>query len=253
MVPGKSIQLNRAANEEKESDGNNTENDSQVINVELVSITRKEELPDEVEAAKRAFSTPIQRTQLSLDSKNTGNHHYCLENYKLARTYYENSLRYLQDSEEWTPDLQKSADSLRVSILLNISNCLNKLGDYKSVQKYCSDAIKIEKNNIKALYLRAVSNINLNDPEEARADLYKAASIQPQNAQIRKKLLEVGSILVNLYESLVQHATFYIALTLNYNASFTQCNNIIMSKRNEKRTSSNKNAANKPAFQSKHQ
>ncbi|KAK6588348.1 hypothetical protein RS030_6894 [Cryptosporidium xiaoi] len=201
MTPGESIQLDRVPNETGVIDGDDLENPSQMINIELVSITRKEELPDEVEATKKAFSTPIQRIQLSLDSKNTGNHHYYLKNYQLAKTYYENSLRYLQDSEEWTSEFQKNANSLRVSVLLNISNCLNKLGDHKSVLKYCSDAIKIEKDNIKALYLRAISNMNLDDPEEARVDLYRAASIQPQNIQIRKKLSEVIKVILRAPKS----------------------------------------------------
>ncbi|EAZ51569.1 peptidylprolyl isomerase, partial [Cryptosporidium parvum Iowa II] len=75
------------------------------------------------------------------------------------------------------------------------SSCMIKLQEYKSVLKYCTETLKLDKNNVKALYLRASSYLKLDDPDEARIDLYKAATIEPQNIEVRTKLQQVSLIL----------------------------------------------------------
>ncbi|KAJ1606070.1 putative peptidylprolyl isomerase [Cryptosporidium canis] len=182
------------------------------VTLELVSITKKEDVPDVVVSTKKVFTSPIQRMQLSLDSRNLGNHYYNLGDYPNARIQYENSIKYLDCSEEWTSEEQDQSKPLKISALLNISNCLIKLKEYKSVLKFCSETLNIDKvsrphsstqnlphstpqNNVKAMYLRAISNLELDDPEEARADLYKAATLHPQNVEVRTKLQQVSPTL----------------------------------------------------------
>lgn len=89
--------------------------------MELLSITKKEHVPDVVASTKKIFTSPIQRMQLSLDSKNLGNHHYNLGDFHSAKTHYENSIKYLDNFEEWTPEEQSHSKPLRISALLNIS------------------------------------------------------------------------------------------------------------------------------------
>ncbi|KAJ1615484.1 putative peptidylprolyl isomerase [Cryptosporidium canis] len=177
-----------ASSQENGSTTNDCADGDFKVTLELVSITRKEDVPDVVASTKKVFTSPIQRMQLSLDSRNLGNHYYNLGDYPNAKIQYENSIKYLDCSEEWTSEEQDQSKPLKISALLNISNCLIKLKEYKSVLKFCSETLNIDKNNVKAMYLRAISNLELDDPEEARADLYKAATLQPQNVEVRTKL-----------------------------------------------------------------
>ncbi|KAF7458568.1 Peptidylprolyl isomerase [Cryptosporidium felis] len=103
------------------------ERSSLQITVELLSFTRKEDVPELVSSTLKIFSSPLQRMQLSLDSKNKGNHFYNMGDFQNAKIHYQNSLKYLENLEEWTPD------------------CLLKLGEYKPASKYSSEALKLEK------------------------------------------------------------------------------------------------------------
>ncbi|OII74022.1 peptidylprolyl isomerase [Cryptosporidium ubiquitum] len=165
------------------------------IIIQLLSIIKKENVPDIVASTKRIFTSPIQRMQLSLDSKNLGNHYYNLGDYHTAKIHYENSIKYLDSFEEWTLEQQNDSKPIKISALLNISNCMIKLEEHKFVPKYCTEILNLDKNNIKALYLRATSYLKLNDPDEARIDLYKAATLEPQNVEIRTKLQQCTKII----------------------------------------------------------
>lgn len=72
-------------------------------------------------STKKIFTSPIQRMQFSLDSKNLGNHYYNLGDYHNAKTHYENSIKYLDCFEEWTPEQQNHSKPIKISALLNIS------------------------------------------------------------------------------------------------------------------------------------
>merc|ERR1711985_162086 len=63
-------------------------------------------------------------------------------------------------------------------ILLNWALCLQKQSEWKEAWDKCQEVLlDIEKDNVKALFRRAQCNIQLNEVEQAKADLDRAEEL----------------------------------------------------------------------------
>ena len=76
---------------------------------------------------------------------------------------------------------------VQVPSLLNLAACYLKLNyGYSNVVIYCSDVLKIQENNITALYRRAIAYTFLDQFEEAQADIKLAMELEPENQALKK-------------------------------------------------------------------
>ena len=69
----------------------------------------------------------------------------------------------LDDNEE----MQK----LRISCLQNASICHNSMGHFAQTVDKCTKVIQLDKNAVKAFYLRSVAHTKLQNFEEALTDI----------------------------------------------------------------------------------
>ena len=77
------------------------------------------------------------------------------------------------------------------ALRLNYAACLLKLGDFKTVIVQCSEVLKRDPENVKALFRRGVAYMKLGrDLEDARKDLIQLAQIAERLDQATRESLE---------------------------------------------------------------
>ena len=101
-----------------------------------------------------------------------------------ARTYRKasTSLKRISKGDSLDPQIS----SLALSLHNNHSMVNFKLKKWKLSKDMATLALKIDRNNVKALYRRAMAARELNDLDVAKTDLKKALKIDPENREIRK-------------------------------------------------------------------
>lgn len=72
----------------------------------------------------------------------------------------------------------------------NSAQCSINFGDYKGAIKFATLVISKEPQNVKALYRRGISYLNLERPDEALDDLYAAFTIDPRNKETELELMK---------------------------------------------------------------
>ena len=91
---------------------------------------------------------------------------------------------------ESAEDVALAQESLQV-ILLNIAHCLNKLCSWEASIYACTYTLRLDRDNIKALYRRAVAYYGQGTSytlDQAVEDLLQANSIDPEDKQVAKLL-----------------------------------------------------------------
>ena len=129
-------------------------------------------------------------------AKATGNAQFKAGEWDGAIGAYEEALDFLEHLGEKTgtpiSDAQTAAvTDLRFSSLLNLSACLNKAGEFGAAAQKAGDALAIKADSVKALYRRGVARSNFGQLSEAKADLLKAAKLEPKNRALRTELAKV--------------------------------------------------------------
>ena len=92
-----------------------------------------------------------------------------------------------------TEEEKELALSVKLPSHLNLAACSWKLGNYQHAVTHCSQVLQHEARNsgatnAKAFYRRGSCHLQLGNLDEARADLRKAASLAPADAEIRRAL-----------------------------------------------------------------
>ena len=101
----------------------------------------------------------------------------------------DTELTYMQE------DLTDKAMEAMITAYLNIALCNIKIQAFKEAVTACDEAIKLDVNNVKALYRKAMAltlpaGSDIDDYKEAMKLLQKALKIDPRNISVRDKLLE---------------------------------------------------------------
>jgi len=124
-----------------------------------------------------------------------GNKYYQVGEHKRAIKKYEEANRFEVSDKNLENDGVSERDAPlaetkqnMVSCYLNIAMCHIKLGDSKQAERSCTEAIKKDELNFKALFRRGQVRLTLGDIDGARSDLYEAARKEPQNKEVRKEL-----------------------------------------------------------------
>ncbi|NWU97443.1 PPID isomerase, partial [Upupa epops] len=126
------------------------------------------------------------------DIKNIGNTFFKAQNWAVAAQKYSKSLRYVKSSEAVVEAADKAKlKPVALTCVLNIGACKLKLSDWQGAIDSCSEALKIDPENTKALYRRAQGWQGIKDLEEALADLKKAHEIAPEDKAIQAETLRI--------------------------------------------------------------
>ena len=91
-------------------------------------------------------------------------------------------MTYVKDGPE------DEAKSLCKSLWGNVSIVLLKKKDYASVIGYCTNILKMDEKNVKALVRRGTAHSRASNFKLATADFVKANELDPKNKQIKQAL-----------------------------------------------------------------
>lgn len=130
--------------------------------------------------------------ELPLQEKNAGNEYWKNADYLNASKSYSKCLlafNHLIKENKFENEAQakQMIEEIQLASLLNLAACYLKLGyGYSNVVIHCTDALKIQENNIKALYRRANAHIFLEQFQEAKSDIFLALKLEPANDAVKK-------------------------------------------------------------------
>ena len=140
----------------------------------------------------------INHLEVPSQEKEAGNKYWKEQNYENASKSYSKALlafNYIIKEQKFTSEEQAISmiNEIQLPCLLNLSACYLKLGfGYSNVVVHCTDALKIDQNNVKALYRRAIALTLLDQFKEARADIDKAIELDPNNKSLNKILADLN-------------------------------------------------------------
>eukprot|EP00887_Chlorella_sp_A99_P006126 scaffold22.g6126.t1 len=152
--------------------------------VELVGF---EAADDEKEPRHMLFEERLEAAERRRQDGNAlfrdGMEEEALAKYRHALTYIDEDLMIQLQG----PHLDK-AIAVRLPILLNMAACSLKAGDYHTAVAHCTEVLREQPTNAKALFRRGRARLLLGQTEAALADLEKAAALEPQDKAISKDL-----------------------------------------------------------------
>ncbi|CAH4035037.1 peptidyl-prolyl cis-trans isomerase D isoform X2 [Pieris brassicae] len=120
-----------------------------------------------------------------LNVKSSGNALFGAGRFKAAARKYLKCLRYLELAGD------AAASSCRTQCSLNLAACYSRLGLHAACVGPCSEALRLDPGNGKALYRRGRAHYALKNYEAALRDLREADRASPRNGAVLRLLEEV--------------------------------------------------------------
>ena len=115
--------------------------------------------------------------------------------YPGAITRYTQAIALLNEVYDVPEETLKKSSDLKLSIYLNLAMANLKLKNYTKLVANCTNALKIDPTNVKALYRRSLGNSSQKLYEEALKDLQDALNLEPQNKDVKKEFNRVKDII----------------------------------------------------------
>jgi len=143
---------------------------------------RKDVFRDKVKNPK----TPKEKVEAAQVRKDQGNTFFKDNNYEHAVTRYLQAINLLSEipGDKFTEDI----NTTKLSCHLNLGMCYINLKKYKLCIENCNMALRIDENNVKALFRRGKSKYLMKQYEEAKKDFVAAVDIDPSNTAAKKQI-----------------------------------------------------------------
>jgi len=124
--------------------------------------------------------------------KEEGTEHFKNGKYSEAAEKYKEAAEYINDDEdaEDSPILD-DAKELYINCLNNAAMCSLKIRNYAATVSACSNVLKVDQTNLKALYRRGVANMKQENFFQAKKDLLHARGIDKENKVVQKACCEL--------------------------------------------------------------
>lgn len=130
--------------------------------------------------------------QIPPNEKEAGNAYWQQKDYLNASKSYSKALLAInhlmkEQKFETQEQIHTMIHEIQLPCLLNLSACYIKQNcGYPNVVTFCTDALKIQDNNVKALYRRAIAYTYLDKFKEAEQDIERGLLIEPENSGLLK-------------------------------------------------------------------
>ncbi|XP_075155896.1 AH receptor-interacting protein [Haematobia irritans] len=148
-----------------------------IFTIDLLSI----EMPEEYKKDTWQLSDE-ERLKTAIKLRDEGNNLYKEKDFKKAEECYRQAVGLIDQlmvkekphDVEWL-ELAKH----KVPVLLNYAQCRLLAQDYYAVIEHCTEVLKLDPQNVKALFRRAKAHFGAWNPNEARDDFQQALELDP--------------------------------------------------------------------------
>lgn len=124
--------------------------------------------------------------------KAIGNSLFKVGRYGAARKSYDRAVAFFDSpTSELSPELKSQVNELLLQCHLNLAMSLERMGETRKVMNHCNKALEISPSNVKALYRQGCAYLALDDYDNASSTLKRARQLDPNNVDVRKKLIEL--------------------------------------------------------------
>lgn len=120
--------------------------------------------------------------------KNEGDDFLKAKNWNDAINSYEKGLLQLFYTFSDDPDQDKKVDTVKASINMNMAMCKMNLNKFQEAIGYCTEALRIDKCNLKAFYRIAYSYFKMEKFDDSRKYINDALALQPDNPDFKALL-----------------------------------------------------------------
>jgi len=96
--------------------------------------------------------------------------------------------KYMRVKNNLVDDASKEAKTLRVSCMLNMALCFNKMGKHNSAISECTEVLILEPRSLKAYYRRGQAFVAQGELEKGVMDLHRAAKLSPGDETVAGEL-----------------------------------------------------------------
>uniref|UniRef100_A0A1I8PXB3 peptidylprolyl isomerase n=1 Tax=Stomoxys calcitrans TaxID=35570 RepID=A0A1I8PXB3_STOCA len=126
--------------------------------------------------------TPEERLTHSKIYKEKGTKYFKKENYSLALKMYKKCVDVLDSNSD------EESHKLKAAAYSNQALCYQKTNDHFEAKQACNETLKLEPNNIKALYRRGQCNVTVAEYDEALLDFQKVLELEPTNKAAQNQI-----------------------------------------------------------------
>ncbi|KAI5632045.1 cyclophilin type peptidyl-prolyl cis-trans isomerase/CLD domain-containing protein [Phthorimaea operculella] len=143
-----------------------------------------------------------QLLKMACDVKSSGNYFFSLGRYKQAIRKYRKCIHYINcikdrmkrcNDDDLIERLYDTTMTCTLQCHLNLAAAYRKTEDYHACIRSCSEVLKRDPRNEKALYRRGQAHFGLKNYDSALSDLRQADKITPNSRVIKRLLEEVRS------------------------------------------------------------
>ena len=96
--------------------------------------------------------------------------------------------KYARVKENLKDDANAAAKTLRLSCMLNMALCFNKIGKYDGAISECTEALELEPRSLKAYYRRGQAHVAKGELEQGVNDLMRANKLSPGDETVAGEL-----------------------------------------------------------------
>ncbi|KAF9614383.1 hypothetical protein IFM89_018282 [Coptis chinensis] len=132
-----------------------------------------------------------EKLEYAAKRKEEGNSYFKAGKYSRAGLRYDMAAKYVEFDSTFSAEQKKLGKFFTVTCNLNHALCQLKLKEFTEAAKLCTKVLKLDPCNVKALYRRAHSYLELIDLDQAELDLKKALAIDSNNGEVLQLLQRV--------------------------------------------------------------
>mmetsp|Transcript_22694 Transcript_22694/g.47243 ORF Transcript_22694/g.47243 Transcript_22694/m.47243 type:complete len:464 (-) Transcript_22694:29-1420(-) len=114
-----------------------------------------------------------------------GNSYYDEGQYARAAMKYKKAVIYYEYCFPENEEEEKQTEEIRLTALSNSAACFLKVKAYEDTLDHCDQVLKVDPQNVKCLYRRAVAHRCRDEFEKAKESILAAISIDPKNPTLR--------------------------------------------------------------------
>jgi tetratricopeptide (TPR) repeat protein len=121
--------------------------------------------------------------------KNEGDDFLKSKDFENAVSSYEKGLLQLFYTFSNDPEEDRAVDTIKCTINMNLSICKMNLKKYDEAIGYCQEALRIDKNNLKAIYRIAYSYLQTDKLDDAKKYVDEGLKVDPNS----KDFIDLGN------------------------------------------------------------